>query len=212
MKIELHKIVPAPLSGTFLWHPVWGQDFSFSPGSNFLLKAASGKGKSTLLHILYGLRRDFSGTLSFDGRDTSAFPFQQWSELRNTQLSMVFQDLRLFPDLTAEENIRLKGNLWKDWNWEEIHTYAVRMKVDQLLKRSCKTLSLGQQQRIAILRALSQPFSFLLMDEPFSHLDQENIEIIKTILEEVCEKRKASFMISSLGEDYGLTNTQILEI
>src|SRR6185295_14901973 len=132
-------------------------------------KAPSGTGKSTLIAYLYGIRKDFSGTIRF-GNDSS-ISLKQWSELRNKKIAVVFQDLRLFPQLTAMENIQLKNSFSKSKTEEEIIQLAAKLGIDHKLKSKCGNLSLGQQQRVAIIRSLCQPFEFLLLDEPFSHLD-----------------------------------------
>ena len=79
------------------------------------------------------------------------------------------------------------------------------MGIDHLLQQSCATLSYGQRQRVAIIRALCQPFDFLLLDEPFSHLDEANTEAAFQLIEQVCAEQKAGFILVSLGEKFGRT-------
>ena len=164
--------------------------------------APSGKGKSTLLHIIYGLRDDFEGNLMIDEKPVANFQNDDWSELRQQQLSIIFQDLRLFPELTAMENIQLKANLKNYKTLEEIHQMAVQLGVETLLEKTAKTLSYGQRQRIAIIRALCQPFDFLLLDEPFSHLDAMNVKIASDLIEAEVNRQNAGLILVSLGEKY----------
>ena len=79
---------------------------------------------------------------------------------------------------------------------------AKQLGVFDLLKKPCGTLSFGQRQRIAIIRALCQPFDFLLLDEPFSHLDEANIKAASQLIKNECEAQGSSFILVSLGEEY----------
>ena len=125
-----------------------------------------------------------------------------WSQLRQQSLSVVFQDLRLFPQLTVLENIELKAKLTNAVSRDEIKVMTEKLGIAEKLNVQCKILSLGQQQRVAIIRALVQPFKFLLMDEPFSHLDQKNIELASELIDEACRKNSAGIILTSLGEKY----------
>lgn len=174
----------------------------FEKGKNYLINAASGKGKSTLLHIIYGIRNDYDGTVLLDGRDIRQFGLNDWAACRQHKLSMVFQDLRLFPQLTGLENIQLKNGQTHCASEAEIQDWAARLGMTPYLKQTAATLSYGQRQRIAILRALCQPFDFLLLDEPFSHLDEENTRLASALISEACEMRQAGLVLVSLGEEY----------
>ncbi len=174
----------------------------FEKGKKYLVNAASGKGKSTLLHIIYGIRDDYDGIASIDGKDVRQFTANDWAESRKRQLSIVFQDLRLFPQLTGLENILLKNGQTDCVSEEEIMDWANRLGMTPYLQQTATTLSYGQRQRIAILRSLCQPFDFLLLDEPFSHLDEANTKLASDLILETCEKRQAGFVLVSLGEEY----------
>ena len=86
---------------------VWGTNLRFETNSNILVSAQSGMGKSTLLHIIYGLRKDYSGKLLIDENNIRKHSYQEWENLRKQSISMVFQDLRLFQHLTARQNLQL---------------------------------------------------------------------------------------------------------
>ena len=79
---------------------------------------------------------------------------------------------------------------------------AKNLGVSDLLDKACHTLSYGQRQRIAIIRALCQPFDFLLLDEPFSHLDEANTMKACQLIDEVVREQKASLILVSLGERF----------
>lgn len=202
--IILKKLLPHPLkeSGTNPNTEIWNKDLSFEKGKKYLVIAPSGKGKSTLLHCIYGLRKDFDGTVLFNNKSIKQYQEDEVADLRQNNLSIVFQDLRLFEQLTAEENILLKADLQNHKSISQINEMAKQLGVFELLKKPCGTLSFGQRQRIAIIRALCQPFDFLLLDEPFSHLDEANIKAASNLIKEECEAQGSSFILVSLGEEY----------
>ena len=202
--ITLQKILPHPLkeSGFNPTTQIWNKDLSFEKGRKYLLIAPSGKGKSTLLHCIYGLRKDFDGTILLNDQSIKKYKSDELAGVRQNKLSIVFQDLRLFEQLTAEENILLKTNLQNHKTLVQIKEMAQQLGVADLLKKPCETLSFGQRQRIAIIRALCQPFDFLLLDEPFSHLDEANIKAATQLIEAECEAQGSSFILVSLGEEF----------
>ena len=202
--IELQNILPYPLEeqGVNPNTEIWNKTLAFEKGKKYLVLAPSGKGKSTLLHCIYGLRKDFNGEVRINGKVLRNKANNELAELRQSTLSIVFQDLRLFEQLTAEENILLKADLKNHKSVAEIKTMAEQLGVAELLKKQCGNLSFGQRQRIAIIRALCQPFDFLLLDEPFSHLDEANIKVASELIATECKKQGSGLLIVSLGEDY----------
>ena len=85
---------------------VWQQDVQFVKGTKYLVEANSGTGKSSLCSFIYGYRNDYSGNIYFDEKDIRTFCIKDWVGVRNTGLSLLWQELRLFPELTAMENTR----------------------------------------------------------------------------------------------------------
>jgi ABC-type lipoprotein export system ATPase subunit len=210
--LQLSQVRPQPLieQGISSNSDIFATEQTFEQGKKYLVLAPSGKGKSTFLHILYGLRRDFDGKASIDGRDIRNISLENWATIRQKQLSIMFQDLRLFLNMTVSENIQLKLDLWQNLSNPklpppsvEVWTkWAKRLGIENLLAQACEKLSYGQRQRVALLRALCQPFEFLLLDEPFSNLDQENIRLASELIEEVCEQQCAGLVLVSLGDEY----------
>ncbi|MBI1226840.1 MAG: ATP-binding cassette domain-containing protein [Bacteroidetes bacterium] len=204
--IELKNIQPIPLKempgGISSDSGVYSTHCLFEKGKKYLVNAASGKGKSTLLHIIYGIRSDYDGLVSLEGNDIRELGANEWAACRQRQLSIVFQDLRLFPQLTGLENIELKNGQTDCISKEEMMDWAEELGMAAYLQQTAATLSYGQRQRIAILRSLCQPFDLLLLDEPFSHLDEENTRKASNLIEETCKKRGAGFVLVSLGEEY----------
>ncbi|MFM6982919.1 MAG: ATP-binding cassette domain-containing protein [Chitinophagaceae bacterium] len=204
MDIALRNVVPKPLEGNYTSDSIWGKDKEFKAGKYYLVKASSGKGKSTLISYLFGTRSDFSGTVLLNNKDTRSFDMNDWSVLRQEQIAIVFQDLRLFDELSAYDNIIIKQQLTKTVKEEEIRSMAQHLGIEQLLDKPVKLLSMGQQQRVALIRALVQPFKWLLLDEPFSHLDAENTLKMEVLIEEVCKRNGAGLILTSLGNGSSL--------
>ena len=192
MQIELQKIVPFPLKEKFLRRnsDIWNNSTTFSQTEWIKIKAPSGTGKTTLIHTLYKLRSDYEGKILWDNIELRSINAESIALLRQQNISIIFQDLRLFPNLSARENIELKRVLQKPiYEDTMIDTMAETLGISHILNQRAGLCSYGEQQRIAIIRALMQPFNWLLMDEPFSHLDQDNIFKATKLIEEECRKR-----------------------
>ena len=204
--IQLKKIIPHPIKESFkATSDIWLNDnLTLSKGEKYLISAASGKGKSTFLHILYGLRKDFDGDVFINKKSIQSNSIEDWTQLRQEDFSIVFQNLRLFPLLTGLENILVKNALTKTKSQKEIEIMANQLGVFDILNQKTETMSYGQRQRIAIIRALCQPFSFLLLDEPFSHLDDDNIKIACELINTSIVENQAGLLLVSLGDDYYL--------
>jgi ABC-type lipoprotein export system ATPase subunit len=200
MRIEFNHVLPIPLADTPLSpESCWKKQALIDGEQTYLVEAPSGTGKTTLVNILYGTRHDYEGKVLMDGKDIRDFSIGHWTMLRQEYISAVFQDLRLFPQLTAMENIRVKNDLKKTLTEEEIRFMADELGVANRLDKKCGTLSLGQQQRIAIIRALAQPFRMILLDEPFSHLDEVNSKKAVNMIETARKKNNAGLVLTSLG-------------
>ena len=133
--------------------------------------------------------------------------------MRQQHISIIFQDLRLFPHLTARENIELKRVLQKPfYEKNKIEEMAEQLGIDSILHQKASMCSYGEQQRIAIVRALMQPFDWIIMDEPFSHLDRDNIDKASALIESECRKRNAGFILTDLEDDEHFKYTRILNL
>ncbi len=199
-RITLRNILPnafanAPHSGS----EIWGCDLTFHKGKTYLLYASSGMGKSSLCHYLIGYRNDYSGSLLFDDKDIRNLTNCQWNNLRRSHISYLFQELRLFPELTALENVVLKNNLTNHLPNEQIEEMFATVGLSDKMHSLCGTLSFGQQQRVAAIRCLAQPFDFLLLDEPISHLDEENASAMFSMIVKEAQRQQAALIITSIG-------------
>jgi len=203
MTIRLEYLIPLPLleqqlgKSEFWEHP--GMDFE--PGISYLVEAPSGRGKTSLLSIIYGLRKDYRGKVFIDDKSISLFSEKEWSAMRKNRLSFIFQGLELFDELTAIDNIRLKNSITRQKTEDEIRVMAGRLGIEDFLQRKTGILSFGQQQRVAIIRALCQPFDYLLADECFSHMDRNNSGVAFELIQEECKARNAGLILSSLNSN-----------
>ena len=157
-------------------------------------------------------RQDYIGKVCFDGNPIDTFDLTQWSVLRQTKISAVFQTLALFPDLTALENIMVKNDLTDHKTLDDIISMLTDLGMAAFKDQKTGDLSLGQQQRVAIIRSLCQPFEWLLLDEPFSHLDEDNIQKSITLMQREIRDNQAGVILTTLGPDYGLTDYQVLNL
>ena len=185
MQIIVQQVIPIPLKDKIVQRTsdVWNTVQQFSSGEWTKIKAPSGTGKTTLTNILYKLRFDFEGTVLWDNVSIANINGDALANIRQQKLSIIFQDLRLFGNLTAKENIELNRVLQEPYyDASVIETMAEQLGVKHILNQRAAVCSYGEQQRIAIIRALVQPFEFLLMDEPFSHLDKANTAIAAALI------------------------------
>jgi len=177
----------------------------FESGKKYLIKANSGQGKSSLLNFIYGLNTAFEGEINYGETSNYTTRSQQ-------KISYVFQDFKLFEQLTVWENILLKNELTNHKTATEIaqllEKVGLLVKKDTLLAK----LSLGQRQRVAIIRALCQPFEWLLLDEPFSHLDETNITILTQLITMELAQKQAGMLLTSLGSDYLFDYDKIIRL
>jgi putative ABC transport system ATP-binding protein len=204
MKLEFSNIIPKPLENEiFSKDSIWGNSICIDHSQKVLLNASSGKGKSTFSAIVYGLRNDYSGKLLYDEVEASTLTKEDWTNYRRTKLSIVFQDLQLFPTLTVKENLLIKNELTNTYTENQIHSFVGMLDLESKWDVQMQYLSYGQQQRIAIIRSLLQPFEWLFLDEPFSHLDEGNTKKCLDLILDETENRKAGFILTSLGSKHG---------
>lgn len=213
MKIVLDHIMPAPLAS--IQHSaesIWGNFVELNDREKILLNASSGKGKSTFTLTTIGLRNDYEGKITYNGEDIRSFSPTDWAKIRQEKIAVVFQDLQLFPNLTVGENLLLKNSLHHVYSEKELMNLMERLEIENKWTQLCGLLSMGQQQRVAILRALCQPFELILLDEPFSHLDEENTQRCTTMINERCGELKAGFVLTSLGDTHQLNYDKELKL
>ena len=217
-QIEIRNLLPCVFAGMedtdkIRSSQIWEEpSFVFHRGCRLCVHAESGNGKSSLLHFIYGSRKDYKGTILFDGADTKALSIAQWCDVRTLGIALLPQDMALFPELTVAQNIDLKNN-------KTSHKTAVQIK--ELLERlgilgkydvPVGQLSIGQMQRVALVRAVCQPFDFIFLDEPVSHLDARNNRIVADIITEEADRQGAGVISTSVGNHLMLDNAKYISL
>jgi len=180
---------------------VWLREVVLEKGQSYLIEAASGRGKSSLCAYLYGLRHDYDGTIQWMN-DTQALNLRNEdiaTQLKQKGIAMMFQELRLFPELTTVENILLKNRLTNFSSEADIRGKLQALGLGERLDTPCSRLSIGQQQRVAFVRMLCQPADFCLLDEPVSHLDEANAQTMSAMLHEYQQHTGCGILVTSIG-------------
>ncbi|MCR4665319.1 MAG: ATP-binding cassette domain-containing protein [Paludibacteraceae bacterium] len=212
LTLKLHNLVPDIFREQQQESDVWGQDVCFESGKSYLIESASGGGKSSLLSFIYGYRNDYQGDVLIDGKNVSLLSQNEKQLLRRQVLSVMFQELRLFPMLTAYENVVINNRLMHFRTEEEINRWFGQFGLIDKLNVPVRLLSWGQRQRVAFIRALCQPCSFLLLDEPVSHLDDSNTHIMADILKEEQNARSIGIIATSIGRHLPLDYAETLRL
>ena len=191
---------------------VWRKDVEFEKGNTYLVEADSGKGKSTFCSYVIGYRHDYSGQILFDDKDIKAMRVADWTNVRKQNISYLFQELRLFPELTAFENVEIKNRLTGFKTRDEIKQMFERLGIMDKLNVKVGLMSFGQQQRVAMIRALVQPFDFILADEPISHLDSRNSQTMGEMMMEEVKRQGAGVIVTSIGKHIEMHYDKVLKL
>ena len=212
-KIELHNVVPNIFAlREDISSDIWRADFSFERGKTYLVEAASGTGKSSLCSYLFGQRGDYQGDILFDGKDIRQYSSNDWSRIRQESLGILFQDLKLFDELTAMENVELKNRLTGTQSRETILAWFEELGIADKVDARIGRMSYGQQQRVALIRALCQPLDFLLLDEPISHLDNRNSDIMRDIILREAARQGAAVIATSIGKHMDINYDKVVRL
>ena len=179
--IKLNNVLPHVFEQVSdLQSDVWKKDICFEKGHLYLVEAASG--------------------VVFDQKDVRTFNVNNWVNIRQKHISHLFQELRLFPELTAMENVKIKNDLTGFKTDKQIVQWFDMLGIGDKLDAKIGRMSFGQQQRVAMIRALVQPFDFILVDEPISHLDDHNSQIMGDIMMAEAKAQGAGVIVTSIGK------------
>ncbi len=175
-----------------------GVSFDIGRGEFLAIVGASGAGKSTLLQILGTLDQPTGGRVLFDGRDVFGLPEDEQADFRNKQIGFVFQFHHLLPEFTALENVCLPA-LIQNRPRADIEAEAASLLKDVGLEHRLRhkpgELSGGDQQRVAVARALMQRPALVLADEPTGNLDTHTGEALFSLLRKLNRERGTTFVI-----------------
>ncbi len=210
--ITLDNVLPEVFAGAENQPPVstsgvWLRRLTFRRGESVLVAAESGTGKSSMCSFIYGGRTDYRGSILFDDKDIRTLGTRRWCELRCRSLAWLPQEMRLFPELTVMDNLLIKNRLTDRYTAAELLAMLQRLEIDNKASSLAGHLSVGQQQRVALIRALAQPFDFIILDEPVSHLDARNNAACAALVQEVAAAQGAGIIATSVGNHLQLSNS-----
>ena len=190
-----------------------GLDLSIQQGEFVAIVGTSGSGKSTLLHMLGGLDRPTSGTVTVDGKDIFALKDEALTIFRRRKVGFVFQSYNLVPVLSVWENIVLPVEL-DGRNVDEAYVEEViaTLGLDKKLRNLPGQLSGGQQQRVAIARALATKPAILLADEPTGNLDSRTSQDVLSLMKVTGQKFAQTMVMITHNEEIAQMADRIVRI
>jgi putative ABC transport system ATP-binding protein len=164
-----------------------GVDLDIDRGEFVSIVGPSGSGKSTLFHVLGGLTPATSGTVLIDGQDLAKMSQRQLTDMRKSKVGFVFQKYNLLPTLSARDNIAIAQDIaGKALNHDRWFSDALKLLgIDHRLDHKPRAMSGGEQQRIAIARAIVNHPALLLADEPTGNLDSKSSDAVLSLLREL---------------------------
>jgi putative ABC transport system ATP-binding protein len=171
-------------------------EFNVTAGEQVVLVGRSGCGKTTLLHVIAGISRPTSGRVRIEGWDLALMKEAEVDQFRAERIGYVFQTFNLLPTFTALENVLLGmtfGRCRSDR--ERVRHLLNRVGLGHRLTHKPTQLSVGEQQRVAVARALANRPQLLLADEPTANVDIGNQQKIIDLLRETCEEEKVALIL-----------------
>ncbi len=190
-----------------------GINLEIQRGELIAIVGASGAGKSTLLHIIGTLDKPTSGTVTFDGQDLFTMSESEQAEFRNRRIGFVFQFHHLLPEFTALENVCMPA-LVQRRDQASVETEAATLLAEvglgQRLHHKPGELSGGEQQRVAMARALMQKPDLVLADEPTGNLDTHTGDGLFGLMRELNKARKTTFIIVTHNDKLSAQSDRIV--
>ena len=204
--IELQQTLPEVFAGRDgIVSDVWHRQVAFQKGKMYLIEAASGTGKSSLCSFIYGYRTDYQGIITFDGENVRKLTVKQWTDIRKRSLGMLFQELRLFGELTAWENVQLKNGLTGFCRKQQVKDWFEQLGIADKWDVKAARMSYGQQQRVAIARSLVNEPEILLLDEPLGALDLKLRKEMQLELKRLQREMNITFVYVTHDQEEALT-------
>ena len=200
-------------SGDTLVKALDGVNLSVENGEVVAIVGTSGSGKSTLLHMLGGLDRPTSGTVTVGGKDIFSLKDEELTIFRRRKIGFVFQAYNLVPVLSVYENIVLPiqldgGKVDEAYVNQVIHTLGLEAKLQNLPNQ----LSGGQQQRVAIARALATKPAIILADEPTGNLDSKTSQDVLSLMKVTSQKFAQTMVMITHNEEIAQLSDRIVRI
>jgi putative ABC transport system ATP-binding protein len=176
-------------------------EFSLAEKAQVALSGESGLGKTTLLHLIAGILKPDSGSIKLAGREVSSLSEPQRDRLRAMTLGYIFQTFNLLPAFTCLENVLLGMSFGPGANRPFAETLLRRVGLGDRLGHYPRQLSTGQQQRVAVARALANRPKLVLADEPTGNLDHANAREALKLVREACGENGAALLLVSHDRD-----------
>ena len=176
--------------------PMSFPDIALDAGETGVVLGNSGKGKTTLLHIICGILRAPQGSVIINGTDITQLKTKKLDRFRGKNLGIVFQQSYFLPYLNLEENLLFSqkvANHYRDS--EEVSKLLAELDVENLKKKKPSECSVGEQQRASIARALLFNPKLILADEPTSALDDDNAERVAKLLKNSSQNHGAALLV-----------------
>ncbi len=200
-------------SGENVVYALNGVNFSVEKGEFVAVVGTSGSGKSTLLHMLGGLDRPTSGSVTVDGKEIFSFKDEALTIFRRRKIGFVFQNYNLVPVLNVYENIVLPVHLdGKVPDAAYIDSIIETLGLESKLKNLPNNLSGGQQQRVAIARALASKPAIILADEPTGNLDSKTSQDVLGLLKVTSQKYAQTIVMITHNEEIAQLADRIIRI
>ena len=175
---------------------------SISEGEQFVLRGESGGGKTTLLHLISGIVGSDSGSIKLDGMELTKFSETGRDRIRAAKMGYVFQTFNLLPAFTALENVKLGMTFArKKMNLERAKELIERVGLADRMHYLPSQMSVGQQQRVAVARALANKPRLLLADEPTANVDPANQDRIIELIQEVCREDNVAILMVTHSDE-----------
>ena len=172
-------------------------EFSLEEKSQFALRGESGSGKTTLLNLIAGILKPDSGDISISGQTISALSETERDRLRAETIGYIFQTFNLLQGYTALENVLLGMSFGPGVDRDFALALLKRVGLSDKLKHRPRQLSTGQQQRVAVARALANRPKLVLADEPTGNLDHQNAREALKLIREACRENGAALLLVS---------------
>lgn len=211
--IQLKSLYKVYSQGTDKVYALNNLSLEIERGEFVVILGPSGSGKSTLLHILGGLDNPTEGEVLVDGVNIAGYSDDELAKYRRSDVGFVFQAFNLLPSLTAIENIEMPLLIdGQTMDQEYMDEVMECLEIKELQKRLPSQMSGGQQQRIAIARALSNKPKMVLADEPTGNLDSEISDKVLKLLKETCKKYGQTLIMITHNEEIAKQADRVIRI
>src|SRR5436309_5159269 len=187
-----------------------GISMEIAHNETVFLSGASGAGKTTLLYTVAGLERPESGIVEFEGRELYSGGSAAEARVRNEKMGFVFQGYFLLPELTALENVLLPAMIGRKATRDAAEESLAAVGLSDRLHHLPAELSGGEQQRVAVARALANNPQIIFADEPSGNLDSDNSKQLHKLLIDLNKTEQQTFVIVTHNEQFAAQSSRVL--